>query len=128
MKQREFISSYYTITKGYSEKISHEYYGGKKFETSDFFASHSYSWFNEPSVEEIETMSKLLYSRAVKDVEDAITKKKLQLKLKEMTPEEKKKAQQDEGELNFDLETQDDLEKDDIANGVIPNPEPKDDE
>jgi len=66
MEQKQPV---YTITRSYAEKISNEYHGGMKFETSDFFASHSYSFYHEPTEDEIENAAKILFDRCKKEVE-----------------------------------------------------------
>ena len=96
----------YTITRSFGGNLQHEYENGRKFEKSDFFSSHSYSFFCEPSNEQIILMSDLLYSRAVEDVKKAMAKKKLEFKVKEPTPDQKIKEQEDEAVLSHALELQ----------------------
>ena len=107
----------YTITRSFGGNLQHEYENGRKFEKSDFFSSHSYSFFCEPSNEQIILMSDILSNRAIEDVKKAMAEKKLEFKVKEMMPKQKKIEQQDEAILSQELEFQ--LEED----KTIPFPE-----
>ena len=107
---KKYLYPCYSITRSYNANLQHEYHGGNRFEKSDFFSSHSYSFFCEPSNEQIILMSDILYNRAIEDVEKAMAKKRLEFKVKEMTPEQKKLEQQDEAILSQELELQ--LEED----------------
>lgn len=57
----------YSVTRSYSQKLNRGNY-----ETSDFFASRSYSWFAEPTLDEIKTKSQELFIECKEEVLDAV--------------------------------------------------------
>jgi len=65
--KKEYQYPVASVTRSYSEKVNTGNYQSK-----DFFASRSYSWFYEPKVEEVEGRSVWLYQRCYEDVQRAI--------------------------------------------------------
>jgi len=106
LTQLENTHPVYQIARSYTRNLQHEFCGGRKFEKSDFFSSHSTSFFCQPTEQEIQDISTLLYNRAVKDVNNAIALEKTKLLLKETSKEDKAKNLADEGVLDFDLALQ----------------------
>lgn len=81
MENKEKQNSVYTITRSYSENFQHELAGGHRFEKSDFFSSHSQSFFIKPTVQEITETAEILYYRAKDNVEKAIKQKKAEIRI-----------------------------------------------
>lgn len=107
MKEKQ--TEVYKITRSYSENFMHDgVEGGKRFEKSDLFSSHSYSFYSEPSAEEIKLKSNELFQKSVADVKDAIYQLKGLMRVKSQKGEEAK----DEGLLIHALETQGDGDMD----------------
>ncbi len=104
------INPVYTIARSYAQKLNHERCGGQRFETSDFFSSHSFSFFYDPSEDEIELMTAKLYNWAKRDVEEEVAMKKAELQ----KPNERKNKIKDtaEGQAATDF-------ADDAASGDI---------
>lgn len=92
----------YTITRSYSQNLQHENSGGNRFEKSDFFSSHSQSFFEELTSGALEDASKILYSRAKQDVEKAINQKKAEFRIANSS------KGKEEAKLIADLEIQGD--------------------
>ena len=63
-----------SITKSYSRKINLQAYGGKQYENADFFESRNYSWFTEPTVEEMNIKGEQLFSQCFNAIEKQIEK------------------------------------------------------
>ena len=103
---KEYLYPCYSITRSYNANLQHEYHGGNRFEKSDFLSSHSYSFFCEPSNEQIILMSDILSNRAIEDVKKAMAEKKLEFKVKEPTSNQKKQELKDEAFLSYALELQ----------------------
>ena len=61
-----------TISRSYSRKLSMQHYGGKSFETMDFFASYGEEFPKNASEEELKRSSALLYDEARSEVEEAV--------------------------------------------------------
>ena len=61
-----------TISRSYSRKLSLQHYGGKAFETMDFFASYSEEFPKDASKEELQRSSALLYDEARSEVEQVV--------------------------------------------------------
>ena len=61
-----------SITKSYARKINLQAYGGKAYESADFFESRNYSWFTEPAKSEVDEAATLLYEACRASVESQV--------------------------------------------------------
>ena len=58
-----------SITKSYSRKLNLAAYGGPQYESADFFESRNYSWFIEPTQEQIDQKGRELFRQCYNEVE-----------------------------------------------------------
>lgn len=70
----------YSLARSYEENYQHENAGGQKFTGTKFFSSRSYSWFTEPTKEEVRIKSDELYMECVREVTESRNKKIAELK------------------------------------------------
>lgn len=61
-----------SVSKSYARKVNHQAYGGKPFESSDFWESRSYSWFTEPTKEEVDEAARRLYEACRESIESQV--------------------------------------------------------
>lgn len=65
-----------SITKSYARKINLAAYGGKQYESVDFFESRSHAWFDtHPTVEEVDNRGDELYVQCMTSVENQVAKR-----------------------------------------------------